>query len=366
MVAIRFNKMKLSKKITINSRSSKYFIEFKKANRRNFIDNIKTGDIVIIDKKVQSMHKLNSILPKNSIIKISANEKSKSFENLDKVIRKILSYGFKKNNKLIIIGGGISQDIGSFISSIIFRGVDWIFYPTSFLSQCDSCIGGKTSINFHEYKNQLGNFNPPKRIIIDINFLKSQSSKEIRSGVGEMAHYFLVSGNGDTSYFLKNFKRVLVGEKKISEAMINKSLKIKKYFIEKDEFDKKERLLLNYGHTYGHALEALTKYYIPHGIAVAHGINIANYISYKKKFINENYFLKIKESMDYIIDKNNPKTFDIKKYLNFLKKDKKNINNNLRCILTKGPGKMFIYEIKFDENLISYLKEYFNNFLIKN
>ena len=181
-----------------------------------------------------------------------------------------------------------------------------------------------------------------------------------------MAHYFFVSGNADTSYFLKNYKKVLIGEKKISEAMINRSLKIKKYFIEKDEFEKKERLLLNYGHTYGHALEALTKYYIPHGIAVAHGINIANYISYKKRFINEDYFLKIKESMDYIIGKNNPKIFNIKKYLSFLKKDKKNINNNLRCILTKGPGKMFIHEIKFDEALISYLKEYFNNFFIKN
>ncbi len=358
--------MMFSKKITINSRSSNYFIEFKKANKKNFIKNINAGDVIIIDKKVQRMHKLNSILPKNNIIRISANEKSKSFENLDKVIGKILSYGFKKNNKLVIIGGGITQDIGSFISSIILRGVDWIFYPTSFLSQCDSCIGGKTSINFHEYKNQLGNFYPPKRIIIDINFLKSQSNKEVRSGVGEMSHYFLVSSLNDTNYFIKNFKKVLNGEKKISEAMINKSLKIKKIFIEKDEFDKKERLLLNYGHTFGHALETLTEYHIPHGIAVAHGINIANYISYKKSLINENYFLKIKETMDYIINNNNPQTFDVKKYLSFLMKDKKNVNNNLRCILTKGPGKMFIHEIKFDENLISYLNEYFNTFLINN
>ncbi len=358
--------MNLPRKIKINSRSQNYFIHFEFANKKNFRCNIAVGDIIIVDQRVYSLHKLNLKLPKNKIIKIVANERSKSFQNLDKIIRKILSSGFKRSNKIIVIGGGISQDIGSFISSIIFRGVRWIFYPTSYLSQCDSCIGGKTSINFHEFKNQIGNFNPPTKIIIDINFLKTLSNKEISSGVGEMAHYFFVSNSEDTKYFLSNFKKVLLRNKKVSIKMINKTLKIKKYFIEKDEFDRKERLLLNYGHTYGHALESLTNYMIPHGIAVAHGINIANYISYKQKFIKKNFFLKIKNAMDFIINNNNPKKINIKKYLNILKKDKKNINNNLRCILTRGAGKMFIHEIKFDKILEKNLSEYFSNLNIKN
>ena len=182
--------MKHKKKININSSSQNYYVEFNNANKLNFKNHISEGDIIIIDKKIFDLHNLSKKLPKNKIIKILANEKNKSFQNLNNIIRNILNIGFKKNKKIIVIGGGITQDIGSFISSILYRGVDWIFYPTSFLSQCDSCIGGKTSINFFEYKNQIGNFHPPRKIIIDINFLKTQTDKEIRSGVGEMAHYF--------------------------------------------------------------------------------------------------------------------------------------------------------------------------------
>jgi 3-dehydroquinate synthase len=321
--------------------------------------NIDKDDIVIVDDNVYRLHKLAKLLPKTNIIKVFANEKSKSFENLGKIIKKILQFNFRKNKKVIVIGGGITQDIGSFISSIIFRGVDWIFYPTSFLAQCDSCIGGKTSINFHDHKNQLGNFNPPKKIFIDTKFLKSISKKDTTSGIGEMAHYFLVAGPKEKNFFVNNYKKALNHDLKISEQLIFSCLKIKKFFIEKDEFDRKERLLLNYGHTYGHAIETLTEYKIPHGIAVAHGMNIANFLSFKYGFLNYESFLELQFILKDIYGRFKIKNFDVNKYCLILKKDKKNINSNLRTILTRGVGKMFIHEIKMDNLFKKNVNNYF-------
>ena len=350
-----------NKKININSLSTKYSVEFINISKSHLKKNIGINDILLVDEKVYKLHRLVELIPKTNLIKINANEKSKSFENIGKIIKKILQFDFKKNNKIIVIGGGITQDVGSFISSILFRGVDWVFYPTSFLAQCDSCIGGKTSINFYNHKNQLGNFKPPKKIFVDTKFLKSLSKKDIRSGIGEMAHYFLVSGEKDTSFFSSNYKKALDQDLKTSAQLIFRCLQIKKYFIEKDEFDKKERLLLNYGHTYGHAIESLTNYKIPHGIAVAHGMNIANYISFNYGYLNYDDFTKLQGILIDIYGEFKLKKFNISRYCLILKKDKKNINSNLRTILTRGVGEMFIHEIKMD----NFFKKTLNKYLLK-
>ncbi len=351
----------INKKINIKSLSTKYSVEFIRISKSHLKKNIGIDDVLIVDEKVYKLHKLAKLIPKTNLIMITANEKSKSFENLGKIIKKILQFDFKKNNKIIVIGGGITQDVGSFISSILFRGVDWVFYPSSFLAQCDSCIGGKTSINFYNHKNQLGNFNPPKKIFVDTKFLKSLSKKDIRSGIGEMAHYFLVSGEKDTNFFSNNYKKALDHDLKTSAQLIFRCLRIKKFFIEKDEFDKKERLLLNYGHTYGHAIESLTNYKMPHGIAVAHGMNIANYISFNYGYLNYDNFSKLQSLLKDIYGEFKLKKFDIGRYCLILKKDKKNINSNLRTILTRGAGKMFIHEIKMD----IFFKETLNKYLLK-
>ena len=143
-----------------------------------FIDNslsilnkeIKNGDVLIIDKEIKRIYPelVNSITKRNLLISISAHEKQKSYEGLIPIIQELIEKGFRKNNRLIGIGGGITQDIIAFTASIMYRGVEWIFFPTTLLAQGDSCIGSKTSINFGEYKNQLGVFYPPSKIYIDL------------------------------------------------------------------------------------------------------------------------------------------------------------------------------------------------------
>ena len=189
---------------------------------------INDGDAVIMDKKIIELYpKISAIIPENNLlIDIKADEKQKSYEGLVPIINKLIAGGFRKNHRLVGIGGGITQDITAFTASIIYRGVDWIFFPTTLLSQGDSCIGSKTSINFGEYKNQVGGFYPPNRIYIDLNFLNTLSPEDFQSGMGEMSHYFVVAGYEDFKKYKHDYKSAL-SDKTVLTKIVARSLTIK-------------------------------------------------------------------------------------------------------------------------------------------
>ena len=150
-----------------------YEIKFIEKSAIVLAKEIKNGDVILMDRKIKDLYPaITNTIPKtNLLIEIQAHEKQKSYKGLIPIINKLIESGFRKNHRLIGIGGGITQDITAFTSSIIYRGVSWIFFPTTLLAQGDSCIGSKTSINFGEYKNQLGGFYPPDTIYIDSNFI---------------------------------------------------------------------------------------------------------------------------------------------------------------------------------------------------
>ena len=191
--------------ITIKSTVKNYNVHFPNSDNDNeklstmFKEIYKNGDIMIVDSHIYSLLGYEGtgggdMFENYKHIVIDSTEEQKDYYKLGELVDQILSEGFRKNNKLIAIGGGITQDIVSFLSSILFRGVDWVFFPTTLLSQGDSCIGGKTSINFSKFKNQLGGFCPPNDIYIYTLFTDSLSKLNVRSGVGEMLHFYLVSG----------------------------------------------------------------------------------------------------------------------------------------------------------------------------
>ena len=237
-----------------------------------------------------------------------------------------------------------------------------VFFPTSLLAQGDSCIGSKTSINFGKFKNQVGGFYPPNKIFVDSKFLDSLSKEEIQSGLGEMAHYFVVSGEEDFERFKNEYSRVF-NNKNILNGLIARSLEIKKSYIEIDEFDKNERQVFNYGHSFGHAIESLTSYKIPHGIAVSIGMDMANFISMKKGYISS----EIRENSKELFEKiwfghsEKVKNLDVKIFLNALSKDKKNKGDLLGLILKKGYGNVFKDFTKNDEVFKLWITEYFKN-----
>lgn len=227
----------------------------------------------------------------------------------------------------------------------------------------DSCIGSKSGINIGKYKNQVGSFHAPTEIYIYSKFLKTLPKTDILNGIGEIIKHGLIKG-GLSFNKIKDGLNNLQKSQKIAEEIIYQSLLIKKEIVEEDEYEKGVRKLLNYGHTFGHALEGYTKNKIPHGIGVLIGMDIANFISMKRGLLSEKEFNEISKLIRKYIPYKKLKADDVNLYMNFLKRDKKVIGNEVNAILCKGLGKIEIIRIKLDSclctNIKSYLK-YFNS-----
>ena len=347
---------------TVKSKIHDYSIDFISNLEDSFSKQLIESDFLIIDKKVYNLfkEKLSTKIDKHRKLLIDATERQKSYEELIPIINFLIESGVKKNHRLVAIGGGVTQDVTAFIASILYRGIEWIFYPTTLLAQGDSCIGSKTSINFGEYKNQIGGFYPPNHIFIDTNFLTTLPESEIKSGFGEMCHYFIVSSEADFVFFKKSYNE-LNENRTVLNSVISRSLGIKKRYAEIDEFDKNERQVFNYGHSFGHAIESLTNYEIPHGIAVAFGMDISNFISVKLGYIDNNIRNEIRNLLCEIWKGYHIQHLSVEKMINALSKDKKNVGNKLGLILNKGYGKIFKCIIDSDEQFSTWLSEYLEN-----
>jgi len=321
---------------------------------------VKPGDYIIIDKNVEGLYpEIHKVLSGNAVYVLDCNEAAKSYEGIVPLLEQVVNAGFRRDNKITAIGGGIVQDVASFISLIIYRGVDWIFYPTNLLSQCDSCIGSKISVNLGPYKNLLGGFYPANLVFIDVNFLSTLQQQDILSGLGEMLHYFLVSSEQDLQLFYKCAPAVKTNLEGVDQ-LIRRSLEIKKAMIEIDEFDRGPRHIFNYGHSFGHALESATDYAIPHGIAVSYGMDLANLVSAHWGFLPMSERNRIRTACEMVFRDVSLPLVDLSRYKSALMKDKKNSGSNLGLILSKGVGEMFKHSCSFDD-ISGVVEQFFEN-----
>ncbi len=319
------------------------------------------NDRLIVDANVARIHE-SVIGPAMAICKhriIDPNENEKSYSSIGETIDWLIRGGYRRSGRIVAIGGGIIQDISAFAASILYRGVDWMFVPTNLLSQCDSCIGSKTSVNFGAFKNQLGGFHPPRKVLIDGCFLKSLGETEIRSGLGEMMHYFLIDGRESFERLSSSFDKALSDAVEL-QMLIGHSLAIKKRMIEIDEFDEGPRNIFNYGHSFGHALESYSGYSIPHGIAISYGMDIANRLSWKLKMIDEREFLEMRSLLSRNWVSFPTEEMDVEAFISLMSKDKKNVDQNLRVILTNGIGRMCIQKVPIDEIFVENLRASFS------
>ncbi len=349
---------------TVKSNIHDYEVHFIDDVKSTLENELKEGDFIIIDNKVKALYSewFEEVLTNFKHIGINATEPQKSYQEVEPVINELIEKGFRKNHRLIAIGGGITQDVTAFIASILYRGVQWYFFPTTLLAQGDSCIGSKTSINFGKFKNQVGGFYPPNKIYVDPKFLESLPKKELQSGLGEMAHYYVVASEEDFERYKSDYEEALA-DKIILGRIIARSLEIKKSYIEIDEYDKNERQVFNYGHSFGHAIESLTNYGIPHGIAISFGMDMSNFISMKKGYITAELRQNSRELFEKIWDgyADQVRNLDIDTYLNALSKDKKNKGPLLGLILNKGYGKVFKDFTENDNVFREWIREYFTN-----
>ncbi len=304
---------------------------------------------LIIDKGVPLKFKkiiLNN-LSKYELINLEFNssEKVKSLNTVNKLLEKLLSKNLNRSDLIIGIGGGITGDLTGFVASIYKRGINFVNIPTTLLSQVDAAIGGKTGVNSLFGKNLIGSFSQPKLVISDISFLKSLKKREMVCGYAEILKHSLIKDKIFFNWLKKNTKDIfLKNEKKLIYA-IKKSCKIKLFFVNKDVNEKKLRMILNFGHTFAHAIEVKNNYSknITHGEAVLAGIILATKLSIIKKVCNKDTLKNImniysQNELNYTIKKcSNVK--QIKELIPFLKNDKKNDDEKINFILLKKIGK---------------------------
>jgi 3-dehydroquinate synthase len=320
---------------------------------------------LIVDSLVYELYKkqFEQYLGMHKKIFIVASEDNKNLDQISSYIFELVKHEVKIDHTLVAIGGGIIQDITCFIATTLFRGMKWAFIPTTLLAQADSCIGSKSSINVGEFKNLVGTFNPPAWILIDLNFLKTLKSAEIYSGLGEIFKVHMIKG---IEYFEKALQAYdqLRQSPDILKSFIQNSLIFKKEFIELDEFDKGPRNVMNYGHSFGHAIESATNFTIPHGISVTIGMDMANFQSYKMGRIKEEQFLKWHQGLALNYKAFQAVIIDLNLFLSAIQKDKKNIGKTLSLILVRDVGSIEKIAVAndqlFKDNCSMFFKQYFN------
>ncbi len=349
----------------VRSRLRDYEVRFVKNCAGAISHQKNSGNFLVIDADLPAGVNIRRLFPQDRVIFVKANEKAKTLEGATALIEKLVARHIRRNDIIFAVGGGVVEDMTAFVSTVLFRGVQWIFVPTTLLAQADSCIGSKSSINFGNYKNLLGSFYPPSRVLIDVNFLKTLAVEEIKSGIGEILHFYFVAGRDKLAgRMMADYKKFLQDPQGL-KPYIQASLMIKKAVIERDELDCGERQLFNYGHTFGHAIESVSCYQVNHGQAVTKGMDIANYLSWRLGYIKKAAFLYLHK----ILSPNCPVfKLDAKKwpqYFQALSKDKKNIGKALGCILTRGPGKMFKAQLPMDGRSMPLIKEYLMEGILK-
>ena len=302
-------------------------------NKRIFIITDDNVEKLYLSKVIESLKDKYVV----SYVTVPHGEESKSLNMYAYVCEELLKKDIRRNELLIALGGGVIGDLTGFVASSLYRGIPYVGIPTSLLSQMDSSIGGKTGIDFYNRKNILGAFKQPKMVLIDPLTLKSLDMREFNNGMGELIKHGAI-GN-------KKLLNLLKDKPEINEDIIYESLSVKKKVVEIDEFDLKERMLLNFGHTFGHAIEL--KYGYKHGEAVAIGMLMAIRMGIDLGVTPEYCY---KEILDILKIYNLPvEEYDYKKYLHDVFYDKKNIAGTINFIFLEDLGNAIIYKLTEEE-----------------
>lgn len=286
----------------------------------------KPNTITFIDANVA---KLYPELNQESYISIDCVETVKTISGTEFVFDHLLKRKANSKTHLVAIGGGILQDLIGYCASTYCRGISYTLVPTTLLAQADSCIGGKTSLNHGSRKNILGTFYPPSEVLIYSNFTETLTPQDYISGLGEIYKFHILQNKvsefdpcGDV------------------EEMTIDGLRYKIEVISVDEFDRGERRFLNFGHTFGHALEITSEYSIPHGIAVVIGSMIAAKVSSSMGYHVPEYDLLMEKGRELVRKSGisiNPNWFDFSKLLEIAKSDKKSSGNLTMVLINNSP-----------------------------
>lgn len=303
---------------------------------------------IVTDTKVVNLYGklLEDILQKECkqacLFSFPAGEKSKNLNTVNALYAYLIEHQFERNDLLIALGGGVVGDLTGFTAATYLRGIDFIQIPTTLLSQVDSSIGGKTGVDFQQYKNIVGAFYMPKLVYINLHTLDTLEDREYFSGFAEVMKAALIKDVGFYEWLLENLYEICDRKYAVLETMISRSCEIKKEIVEKDPYEKGDRALLNFGHTIGHAIEKAKDFELLHGECVALGCVAAAYISWKKEYLSREEYYEVR---DMFVPFNLPITIEDmipEEILKITSRDKKMEAGKMKFILLKKIGKALI------------------------
>ena len=312
--------------------------------------NILDDSVVVADSRFREF--LDKRVSGNCIF-VDALEANKILGTVESIIIELQKLGVRSHSTVIAVGGGIVQDLMTMVASIYMRGISWVYVPTTLLGMVDSCIGGKSSINTRTVKNLIGNIYPPIQIFIDTNFLSTLSETDFLCGLAEAAKICFCKGEHEFKEFLG-----LAQNREPSDVakMVAHVLVAKRWFIEVDEFDKAERKFLNFGHTFGHALEVGSNHLVPHGLAVASGIKAAILFESKSRGTSEiekELFRYVEKLTIGLPDFLKLDTINWAKYVEAFKADKKHTGVEYSLLLPNYGGGVRIERFEKSDDLVS-------------
>jgi 3-dehydroquinate synthase len=315
---------------------------------------LKRGTAILADEKIARLFNLSP----EQLITVEANEFQKSLETVSYVISAMKQLGLSRDSTLLVVGGGFVQDIGTLSSALYMRGIRWEYVPTSFMAMVDSCLGGKSSINVEGYKNLIGNIYPPREIHVDVSFASTLNPVAIACGMSEAIKICYARGPEEFQKFLELKNGVQNINSEMGVELVTHILEAKKWFIESDEFDSGIRQFLNFGHTFGHALESGTSFKVPHGIAIGLGMMAA--IDFHQEFSGNSEIelnseiLGILAPVKYEIH-SALQNFDSKIFTESFASDKKNTNLHFNPILSVN-GRLEKIQVERTEANLSKIK----------
>lgn len=311
-------------------------------NLKNYVDAEKA--VIITDTNVRQFYQND--FPPYDVITIETGEKIKNLDTVRNIYGKLVELEADRSTFLIGIGGGVVCDITGFVASTYLRGIRFGFVSSTLLSQVDASVGGKNGVNFEGYKNMIGVFNQPQFVICDLNLLKTLPEKEFLCGLAEIVKHAAIKDIQLFTYIEKHSEKILAFDTEVIEKLIYDSLLIKSGIVNRDEKEKGERRILNFGHTLGHAIEKTVG--VSHGEAVSAGMVLASEISVKKGYLPAKDAKRIKKMLQRF---NLPTRLpiDSKTMLDALGKDKKRKGEHIHFVLLDAIGNSFVDRVPLKE-----------------